>query len=153
MALRPRAEEIIRGIERSLMEQVLPEVKTPYAAAQIHYAVLLLHTLKTESDGAASRLVEDNASLRSFAARAADALQAVDPALATELRGAAEETDADLRLHTLGDSNDRLRALHGRVLAACASARDGSLAGLEREARAQLHEGVRRRMAGALRPR
>lgn len=145
MALRPRADEIIRGIERSLAEHVLPELRTPYAIAQLQYAILLLHTLKTEWDGAAQRLVEDNQTLRGLAARAADTLDVPDHELAGELRSAALEGDADLRLKKLGDTNDRLRALHARALAALGAEAD--------EARAELRAGVSRRMPGAIRPR
>ena len=146
MSLRPRADEIIRGIERSLAGHVLPELRTPYAIAQLHYAIMLLHTLKAEWDGAAERLVEDNRALRGLAAHAADMLDENHHDVAGELRVAAREDDADLRLKKLGDTNDRLRALHARVLAALGDDAIG-------EARTALREGVSRRMPGAIRPR
>jgi hypothetical protein len=148
LALRPRADEIIRGIEHSLAEHVLPEVRTPYAVAQLQYALGLLHTLKNEWDGAAQRLVEDNRALRAMAARLADTVAGRDAALAGALRGAAAEGDPDLRLTALGAANDHLRALHARALAVLDPDSDPAA-----EARRQLQEGVDRRMPGALRPR
>lgn len=147
MALRPRADEIIRGIERSLAEHVLPELQTPYAIAQLQYALMLLHALRNEWDGAAQRLAEDNHALRSLIARIAGRLEPQDRELAGALRTASHDDDGgDLRLKQLGETNDRLRALHARVLAALG---EESAA----DARTELRAGVGRRMPGAIRPR
>lgn len=121
MAIRPDAVAIMRGIQRSLMTHVLPEVSSPYAAAQVHYAALLLNTLAAEWDGAAQRLIEDNSDLRAFCGRTAGRMRAESPTLAAELAAVAAEQDADLRLSTLGEANDRLRGLVSAVEAAIAA--------------------------------
>jgi hypothetical protein len=146
MSLRPRADEVIRGIERSLAEHVLPELRTPYAIAQLQYAIMLLRTVRNEWDGAAERLVEDNRALRALAERTAATLETSDHDTAGELRAAASEDDTDLRMKKLGESNDRLRALHTHALAALSEDAAG-------EARTALHGSVSRRMPGAIRPR
>ncbi len=150
MALQPSADAIIRGIQRSLMAHVLPETSTLYAGAQVRYAVHLLNALAAEWDGAAQRLVEDNAALRAFAARAAGPLRDQDAALAAELSAAAGERDPDVRVSTLRAANDRLRGLLTRVIAATG---DGGIEppdGLLHDMRRVLRESVQSRTAGAL---
>jgi hypothetical protein len=146
MAIRPTAEEILRGVQRSLREYVLPELKAPHAAAEVQYAITLLGMLAAEWDDAAQRLAEDNASLRALAGRLAEPLAARDPALASALRAAAADRDPDLRLTTLASANDRLRGLLARVAPAAVEP-DGALA---QDIRGELRAGVRRRPAGAV---
>ncbi len=121
MAIRPDAEQILRGIRRSLAAHVLPEISTPYATAQVQYAMMLLGAVADEWDGAAQRLVADNAAMRALAATAAGALRAHDSELATELEDAAAHDDTDLHISALAAANDRLRGLLVRIVAVCTS--------------------------------
>ena len=116
MALRPDGVEILRGIQRSLHEYVLPELRSDYATAQVHYALGLLGALAAEWDQAAQRLVDDNADLRNIAGHLSWEVEARDPLLAAELRVAGDEHDADVRLSTLATANDRLRGQLARLL-------------------------------------
>lgn len=150
MALRPGAEEIIRGVQRSLSVHVLPEVSSPYAQAQVNYALFLLNALAAEWDGAAQRLVEDNAAVRDWLGAAAARIAARDAAVAEELRAAAVEQESDLRISTLARANDRLRFLQGKAFTALGVADDGSADSLVQRGMALLREGIGRRTAGAL---
>lgn len=116
MALRPGGVEILRGIQRSLQEQILPEVRSEYATAQVHYALMLLNALAAEWDDAAQRLVDDNADMRNIAGHLSWEIEARDPALAAELRVAGDDKDPDVRLSTLTAANDRLRGQLARLL-------------------------------------
>ena len=151
VALRPGAEEIIRGVQQSLRAHVLPEVKTAYATAQVSYAIMLLGALAAEWDGAAQRLVEDNAALRGLAARAAEATGIGDAALVAELRAAAVETDRDVRITTLSAANDRLRALLSRLILAGDTHGLEPASALREDSMQELRESVQRRLTGALR--
>jgi hypothetical protein len=150
MALKPDAVEIMRGIQRSLMTHVLPEVSTAYATAQVHYAVLLLNALVAEWDGAAQRLVEDNAELRAFCGRTAGQFQDTNPILAADLAAVVIEQDADLRLSTLGGANDRLRALVAAVEAAIAAGDVEAGAQIRQDSMQVLLAGMRQREVGAV---
>ena len=151
VALRPGAEEIIRGIQQSLRAHVLPEVKTPYATAQVSYAIMLLSALAAEWDGAAQRLVEDNGALRGLAARAAEVPGIGDAALVAELRAAGAETDPDVRITTLSAANDRLRALLSRLILASDAHGLERAGALREDSMEELRESVQRRLVGALR--
>lgn len=151
MAVRPNGEQILRGVERSLLTHVLPELSSPYAQAQVRYAALLLNLLAAEWDDAAQRLLDDNAALRAWCGRAANALAHAQPGLADTLRAAAREQEPDIRLSTLSAANDRLRALTTRALRAL-TANGGAADDLLQELRHALRRSVQRRLAGSLRP-
>jgi hypothetical protein len=148
MSLKPEALDIIRGIQRSLMSHVLPEVTSLYAGAQVQYAVLLLGALASEWDGAAQRLVEDNAALRSLCGQVAGRLPPGEGELPEALRSAAAARDGDLLLSTLSATNDQLRGLVTRIVDA-AGAETGESDILEMCART-LRESAARRGHGAL---
>ncbi len=115
--MRPNGEEILRGVQGALMTFVLPELQTDYARTELMAIQTLLGIAASDWDGAAQRLVDDNATLRDLARSAADALASVAPddAFAGELRALADETDASLRLSDLRAANDRLRDAIGRL--------------------------------------
>ncbi len=105
--MRPNSEEVLRGVAVSLMLYVLPEVESAYARTQLGIVAALLGVVANDWDGSAQRLVDDNASLRTLAARAAD--EPASGPLRDELRALAGEADASLRLSELSASNARLR--------------------------------------------
>jgi len=113
--MRPNTEDLLRGLQASLLTYVLPEVQTPYARTELMITYALLGIAANEADGAAQRLVDDNAAMRELARRAAEALPADASALAAELRSLAGETDASLRLSNLSAANERLRDAIGRL--------------------------------------
>lgn len=111
--MRPNAEEVLRGVAASLMTYVLPEVESAYARTQLGIIAALLGVVANDWDGSAQRLVDDNASLRTLAARAAG-----EPAVVSirdELGALAGATDASLRVSDLSASNARLRDAVARL--------------------------------------
>ena len=111
--MRPNAEEVLRGVVGSLLTYVMPEVQSEYARTQVMIASALLGVVAGDWNGAAQRLVDDNATLRALAARAAD--EPAAGALRHELRSLAVETDTSLLLSYLSAANGRLRDAIGRL--------------------------------------
>lgn len=110
--MRPNSQELLRGVQSSLITYVLPELQTEYARTELMLAHLLLGIVAGEWDGAAQQLIDDNAALRELAHRGSES--AGEP-LATDLRTLSAETDHSLRLSELSACNDRLRDAIGRL--------------------------------------
>ena len=120
--MRPNGEELLRGVQSALATYVLPEVQSAHAQLELVLAQALLGIAAAEWDGAAQRLVEENAALRELARRggavlvaAADAVGPEAAALADELRSLADETDRSVRLSDLSTANMRLREAFARL--------------------------------------
>ena len=112
--MRPNAEEVLRGVQASLLTNVLPEVQTEYTRTQVMLIYALLGLVGLEWDNGAQRALEDNASLRELAGRAAE--EVTNGPLAPELRSlAAAEPSA--RLSDVANANATLAAALGRVAA------------------------------------
>jgi len=111
--MRPNGEELLRGLQDSLTTYILPEVQTDHARLELMLAQSLLGVLARDWDGAAQRLVDENAALRALARRGADALG--DKEFAVELRSLAGEADASVRLSDLSTANMRLREAFARL--------------------------------------
>lgn len=139
--MRPNGDEVLRGVQSSLLTYILPELQTAYARTELTIVQALLGIVAGEWDGAAQRLVDDNRSLRELARRGAEALASQDDAaeLADEVRSLAEETDPSLRLSDLSAANGRLRDALGRLGAHL----EGAEAPALRELRAALIERLR----------
>jgi hypothetical protein len=88
--MRPNGQELLRGVQSSLITYVLPELQTEYARTELMLAHVLLGIVAGEWDGAAQQLIDDNAALRELAHRGSDVL---DADLADELRVIAAESD------------------------------------------------------------
>ncbi len=114
--MRPNEQEVLQGIMGALGTYILPELQTDHARLELMLITVVLGTLVTEVDGAAQKLVEDNAALRELARRGADALAgARNPDLAGELRALANGIDPSVRLSDLSAANDKLHAAIGRL--------------------------------------
>lgn len=144
--MRPNGEELLRGIQSTLATYVLPEIQSPHVRFELMLATALLGVVAGEWDGAAQRLVDDNAALRGLARRGAEALAGGAKAggLADELRSLAGETDSSLRLSDLSEANQRLRA----ALARLGPVLEGSDAPRLRELRAAVIEHLRAEAEG-----
>jgi hypothetical protein len=118
--MRPNAEEALRGFQSSLLTYVLPELQTEYARTEVMIVLALLGIIGGQWDGAAQRLVDDNASLRELSGRGAEAL-AGDPAhteLGDALGSLAQGNDPSVRLSELSAANAQLRAAIAQLGAA-----------------------------------
>jgi hypothetical protein len=116
--MRPSTEELLRGLQGSLLTYVLPELQTNHARTELMLTYALLGIAASEVDGAAQRVVDDNVAMRALASDAGDALASIDSALAAELRACAAETEGSLRISDLARANARLRDAIGRAGAA-----------------------------------
>jgi hypothetical protein len=115
--VRPNAEELLKGIQRSLMSYVMPEVQSDHARAEVMFSNLMLGVLTRDLDGAVQLLVDDNAWLREAGRTGATALTAagVEGDLATELERLAETADPSLRLSDLARANEDLAGAIARL--------------------------------------
>jgi hypothetical protein len=147
--MRPNGDEVLRGVQGSLLTYVLPELQSEYARTELMLASALLSIVGSELDGAAQRLVDDNAALRALALRGAAAIDAAP--LADELRALAAETDASLRLSDLRAANDRARAVIARL--AVHVEESGTFAELRTEIFAYLRDDAESRSHALLGPR
>jgi hypothetical protein len=139
--MRPNGEEVLRGVQNSLLTYVLPEVQSEYARTQVMLVYALLGIVGAQSDGAAQWLVDDNAALRELAGRGADAL-AGEPAhaeLGDALGSLAQGNDASVRLSELSAANGQLRA----AIAQLGVAAQGSDSEPLRSLRAQVIDSLR----------
>lgn len=110
--MRPNAEEVLRGVQASLLAYVLPELQTEYARQELMIIYALLGLVGAGWDTGAQHLIEENASLRELAGRAAAALPG--GALADELRSLAAEEPSLLLSHVAG-ANAKLAGALARV--------------------------------------
>jgi len=105
---------LLRHTIAGLAATLAPEVRSPYAQAELRYAFALLDTIAAEWDAAADTLVRENDAVQAFLRAAAAAARAPEapPALAALARPLEEEAAlppaADLRLSTLAARNDAL---------------------------------------------
>lgn len=135
--MRPNGQEVLRGVQSALATYILPEVQTAYARTELMAMLALLGIAAEEWDGAAQRLVDDNAALRALARRAAGTIDSA--AGATELRAVAEQGDASVRISELSSGNAALRDALSRL----APLLEASDATAMRELRAALIEHLR----------
>jgi hypothetical protein len=115
--MHPNSEEVLRGVAGALVTHVLPELQSQYARAQLMFSVSMLGVVASGLDSGAQQLIDDNASLRALALRAADALsnERDAAALRDDLRAAGAGTDASLLLSDLSASSSRLRDAIARL--------------------------------------
>jgi hypothetical protein len=113
--MRPTTEELLRGLQGSLLTYVLPELQTNHARTELMLTYALLGIAASEVDGAAQRLVDDNVAMRALARDAADTLAPIDAAFAAELRALADTSDASVVVSELASANTRLRDVIGRA--------------------------------------
>ena len=109
----PDLPTVLGGLARTLVMDLVPELKTPYATMTAQLMATLLMMLTQEADHAAARLVEENAAL---VALFADALPTVTE---DELRGQMKEAGAALpaalTVSALRERNRELRGLLVRL--------------------------------------
>lgn len=114
--MRPNEQEVLQGIVGALGTYIMPELQTEHAKLEMMLISVVLGSLAGELDGAAQKLVDDNAALRELARRGAGAIaNGQNSDLAGELRSLADETDASVRLSDLSAANDKLHAAIGRL--------------------------------------
>ena len=116
--MRPNGEELLRGIQSTLTTYILPELQTAHGRLELMLTQALLGVAAAEWDGAAQRLVDENAALRKLAHRGAEAVPEEEHAtLGEELRSLADEDDPSLRLSDLSAVNGRLLDALARLCA------------------------------------
>jgi hypothetical protein len=111
--VRPTASEVIRGVSRSLFDEILPELSSPWSQAQLRYALTALDTVANEWDAAVENLVRENARLEVFCRSAEEATVGFPDerlaAIARPLSAVLElSPPPDLRVGTLSERNNAL---------------------------------------------
>ena len=72
--MRPNGQEVLRGVQNTLVTYILPELQSDYARTELMIVHTLVGIVAEEWDGVAQRLVDDNAALRELARRGVEAL-------------------------------------------------------------------------------
>lgn len=156
--MRPNAIEIMRGLQYTLMQEIGPELRTPYNQAELQTVVMMLEMLIHKWDRAAQDLVEENAALRSLLERSADVISSLDgqrsseelQGLARELREAVRASqDGSVVISALTDCNYRLKRALTKLLVTCEDKVDEpgleALRSLRRDAYAHLRQWLGKR--------
>jgi hypothetical protein len=132
--MRPGTEEVLRGVQASLMTYVLPEVQTDYARTELMLAIALVGIAAGEQDSAIERLVADNDALRVLSGRCGNALASLEAGsqLADALNSLARGSDTSLRRSDLSASNEQLRAAIGQFAVHVQDLHDDALKALRR---------------------
>jgi len=114
----PTVPIVLNGLARTLLMELLPQVKGGYAAQTLQLSGALTMMIAQEFDRAAARLVEENAALEALFTGAAAAL-ADDPARRGELTALAAARQPSLLVSLLQVRNRTLRGalvrLHAHV--------------------------------------
>lgn len=114
--MRPDPPKVLLGVANALLLQLTPEVRTPFGQQMAGLAGMLNIAIAQEFDRIADRLHEEN---EAVAAILLDAEPLLPPQLAARAQEAAQARHpANLRVSTLQQINDRLRALLIEVHAA-----------------------------------
>jgi hypothetical protein len=109
----PDVPIVINGLARSLMMEILGEVRTPYAAQTVQLMSGLLMMVAQEFDRAAARLVEENAALLDLFRDGGEIVG--DGSLREQLREACAAPAPALQVGALRERNRSLRALLVRL--------------------------------------
>jgi len=72
--MRPTSVEVLRGIRRSLLETILPQIGDPFIQGQVQAMVMLVDSLAMTWDSEAEELRQDNQELAELLTRAAPVL-------------------------------------------------------------------------------
>ncbi len=109
----PDVPTVMNGLARSLMMEVLGEMRTPYGAQTVQLMSGLLMMLAQEFDRAAARLVEENAALLDLFRDAGDTIGKGE--LRERLDEACVAPPAALQVSALRERNHALRQLLVRL--------------------------------------
>lgn len=129
--MRPNAVEIVRGLQTTLMTEILPEVASAYGQERLQMALFLTENLAQMWDTQVEDLVHDNREMREILRQATAAIAALPPAhrprelreLASSLRAAARGRDeGSLALSALAKRNEELGRLLERLAVVCEDA-------------------------------
>ena len=107
--MKPDVPEVLQTLAGHLALAVAPTVQPAYAQASLGMTAAVLGMAAEQWDGAAARLVEENAALRRLFADARSAVES--HALAARLEAAATGTDPGLEVSVLTTGNHALRRL------------------------------------------
>ncbi|KAA0239372.1 MAG: hypothetical protein HUU14_00150 [Dehalococcoidia bacterium] len=142
--MRPDTPKVLFGIAGQLIMQIMPEVRTPIAGQTLTLSAALLSMVAQEFDRAASRLVEENRSVRTLLAASRDTVS--EQALRSRIDAeTADMHEHDFHVSALQAVNDRLRSLLIDVHAAVETTPGEAAAGLNERIWDELKESTRRR--------
>jgi len=125
--VRPDAVEVLRGIQRSLLSTVLPELQDPYVQGQVHAMIGLLESLAGEWNTEAQRLLDFSHSLERLLLRAAPVLMCAahtvqgDEAmtLARAIGKALSHRPASITISALSQRTQELQGIVAELLMLC----------------------------------
>ena len=109
----PDVGVVLGGIVRTLLTELAPELRTPYATMTAQLMGTLLLMASQEADRAAARLVEENDVLRALFADAEPVV--AEHTLGADLRASLATPPCALTVSALRERNARLRALLVRL--------------------------------------
>ena len=140
----PEVSKVLNALVGALAMGVMQEVQTPFGQQTVGLGAALLFVLSQEYDGAAARLVEENAATLELLSRAR--VIVADVALQDRITALESRTfAADLHVRALQGENDDLRAALVDVHAAVETLPGDEAASLNEAIWAELRASARRR--------
>lgn len=141
--MKPDPPLVLEGMSETFLRELLPQVATPYSQGTVGLGINLLGMLAQEVDRAAARLVEEDDVIAAILDDARPHIPG--PLLAQVEEGLARPRHRDLRVTSLQEDNNRLRALLIEVHAALELREDAVANALNERIWAELEESTRRR--------
>ena len=107
--MKPEIDLVMQGLALTLITEVMPELHAEYSLGDAGVIVAAMLAAAQEYDRAADVRATDNAEMRALFAEAARVVE--DRVLQDRLTQASDTRDASLRVSSLNEANDRLKAL------------------------------------------
>jgi hypothetical protein len=144
--MRPYPEEVQRAIQLVMMSHFAPELTSAYSQRELGVVMLLFQIIQRDYDTAVPDLIEQNAKLRALLAQTASALSEVEGEAARAGReaiaGIPPPSDS-LRLSTLRQENDALRAILASLATLIEPAADDRMLAPLRDVRLKIYDHLR----------
>jgi hypothetical protein len=141
--MKPEVDLVMQGLAFTLLTEVIPDLHAEYSLGDVAVIAASMLVAAQEYDRAADIRAAENAEMRALFAEAAGMVE--DAGLRARLREASETRDGSLRVSSLNETNDRLKALLIELQAHAEQSRANWAPALEKRIWAHLVEAVGRR--------
>jgi hypothetical protein len=141
--MKPEVDLVMQGLAFTLLTEVIPDLHTEYSLGDAAVIAAAMLAAAQEYDRAADIRAAENAEMRALFAEAARMVE--DTGLRARLTEASGTCDASLRVSSLNEANDRLKALLIELQAHVEESRAGWAPALEKRIWDHLVEAVGRR--------
>lgn len=141
--MKPEVDLVMQGLALTLLTEVIPDLHAEYSLGDAAVMCAMMLAAAQEYDRAADIRAKENAEMRTLFAEAAGMVD--DAGLRNRLKEASETRDGSLRVSSLNEANDRLKALLIELQAHVEESQAGWASLLEKRIWAHLVEAAGRR--------